>query len=285
VTVDERVRPALPPTTIDADTPASAPAGAPAPDSTAPDSRSTTAGQIDPSDPTAPAFDEAGDPLPASTFAPEIDDAALGFSSSVHAPRGCEWCGAPLSEPDPAVCPSCGAALRPVADLPEIPGVTVAPADVRRIVRDVSPEIRALVTPPVTDEIARPGARPELGPPDGAVRRAMLELELEALRVARLQEARAEAARAAVEWAAAGGRATGPLVEGASQVGPAARGRSVEDGTAATSAASSAGGISAEEPATDGTASSAASAVLPVPPATDAPLPATDTSLGEPPAP
>jgi hypothetical protein len=134
---------------------------------------------VDPSDPSAPAFDAGGDPLPARTFAPGLDDASLGFSSTPRLPAGCPWCGAPLPDPAPAACPACGAALRPAADLPEIPGVTVAPADVRRTVRDVSPEIRALVAPPVTDEIARPGARPELGPPDPAVRRAMLELELE----------------------------------------------------------------------------------------------------------
>ena len=275
--MDERVRPALSPTTTGADARASAPEGAPASDSRAPVSRSATSDPIDPSDPSAPAFDAAGDPLPANTFAPGIDDAALGFSSTARAPRGCEWCGAPLSEPDLAVCPSCGAALRPVADLPEIPGVTVAPADVRRIVRDVSPEIRALVTPPVTDEIARPGARPELGPPDSAVRRAMLELELEALRVARLQEARAEAARAAVEWAAAGAQATGPLVEEASQVGLAAGGRLAEDGTSATGTVPSAGGTSGADPAT------AAAETSVTPPTLSAPLP-TDAPLGEPPA-
>ena len=167
--MDERVRPAQSPATSDPDD--LQPGDPPAPPSLPP---------IDPSDPSAPVFDAAGDPLPARTFAPGIDDAALGFSSTVREPPGCQWCGAPLPEPDLATCPSCGAALRPVAGLPDIPGVTVAPADVRRTVRDVSPEIRALVAPPVTDEIARPGARPELGPPDSTVRRAMLELELEA---------------------------------------------------------------------------------------------------------
>ena len=171
--MDERVRPAPSPATTDPD---DLQLGVPPEPPSPPPSRPP----IDPSDPSAPAFDAAGDPLPARTFAPGIDDAALGFSSTVREPPGCQWCGAPLPEPDLATCPSCGAALKPVAELPDIPGLTVAPADVRRTVRDVSPEIRALVAPPVSDEIARPGARPELGPPDRTVRRAMLELELEA---------------------------------------------------------------------------------------------------------
>ena len=171
--MDEPERPAQPPAMTDPDDlPSGVPPEPPSSASSLP---------IDPSDPSAPAFDAAGDPLPARTFAPGIDDATLGFSSVVREPPGCQWCGAPLPEPDLPTCPTCGAALKPVAELPDIPGVTVAPADVRRTVRDVSPEIRALVAPPVTDEIARPGARPELGPPDRTVRRAMLELELEAL--------------------------------------------------------------------------------------------------------
>ena len=175
--MDEPERPAQPAATGDTSDPDDPQPEVP-PD--APPPARPSAPPIDPSDPSAPAFDAAGDPLPARTFAPGIDDAALGFSSAVREPPGCQWCGAPLPEPDLATCPSCGAALRPVAELPDIPGVTVAPADVRRTVRDVSPEIRALVAPPVTDEIARPGARPELGPPDRTIRRAMLELELEA---------------------------------------------------------------------------------------------------------
>ncbi len=170
--MDEPERPAQPPAMTDPD---DLPSGMP------PDSPSSASSlPIDPSDPSAPAFDAAGDPLPARTFAPGIDDAALGSSSIAREPPGCQWCGAPLPEPDLPTCATCVAALKPVAELPDITGVTVAPADVRRTVRDVSPALRALVAPPVTDEIARPGARPELGPPDRTVRRAMLELELEA---------------------------------------------------------------------------------------------------------
>ncbi len=189
--MDERVDPAQSPTTTDPHGLEGGAAGSAAPGDPPGSDRPDVPGTpgsgvpqapVDPSDPTAPAFDAAGDPVPARSFAPGIDDASLGFSSTVLVPPGCPWCGAPLAAADLATCPSCGAALQPVADLPEIPGVTVAPMDVRRTVRDVSPEIRALVTPPVTDEIAVPGSRPELGPPDQAVRRAMLELELQATR-------------------------------------------------------------------------------------------------------
>ncbi len=189
--MDERVDAAQSPTTTDPHELEGGAAGSAAPGNPRaeeqPDGPETPAGgvpqaPVDPSDPTAAVFDAAGDPMPARSFAPGIDDASLGFSSTVRVPPGCPWCGAALADTDLATCPSCGAALQPVAEIPEIPGVTVAPMDVRRTVRDVSPEIRALVTPPVTDEIAVPGSRPELGPPDPAVRRAMLELELQSLR-------------------------------------------------------------------------------------------------------
>jgi len=137
-----------------------------------------------PGDLSDPAFDAGGDPLPAKSFAPGLDDEALGFTSALRQPAGCPWCGGSVPDRAAATCPSCGAALRPIAELPDIPGVTVAPADVRRTVRDVSPEILALVAPVVGDQIALPGSRPELGPPDASVRRAMLQLELEAQRAA-----------------------------------------------------------------------------------------------------
>ena len=197
-------------------------------------------GPIDPSDPSAPAFDAAGDPLPARTFAPGIDDAALGFSSTVREPPGCQWCGAPLPEPDLATCPSCGAALKPVAELPDIPGLTVAPADVRRTVRDVSPEIRALVAPPVSDEIARPGARPELGPPDPTVRRAMLELELEA-RGSRPGEP---------EPPEGGAAEAGATPDGEPPEGGAAEPRTTPDGEPPEPGAAPAGGVPGQPPGT-----------------------------------
>jgi hypothetical protein len=169
VTVDEQQRADLPEPADPSDL--SAEAGGP----------SDAVGQAETSE---PAFDAGGDPLPARTFAPGLDDEALGFTSAVRQPAGCSWCGGPIPEHDAATCPSCGAALHQIAGLPDIPGVTVPPADVRHTVRDVSPEILALVAPAVGDQIALPGSRPELGPPDASVRRAMLQLELEAQRAA-----------------------------------------------------------------------------------------------------
>ena len=139
---------------------------------------------VDRTDMADPAFDAGGDPLPAKSFAPGLDDEALGFTSALRQPPGCPWCGGSIPDAAAATCPSCGAALYPIAEMPDIPGVTMAPADVRRTVRDVSPEILALVAPAVGDQIALPGSRPELGPPDASVRRAMLQLELEAQRAA-----------------------------------------------------------------------------------------------------
>ncbi len=152
---------------------------------------------IDRTDTADPAFDAGGDPLPARSFAPGLDDEALGFTSAVRQPPGCPWCGGSIPDGAAATCPSCGAALHPIAEMPDIPGVTVAPADVRRTVRDVSPEILALVAPAVGDQIALPGSRPELGPPDASVRRAMLQLELEAQRAALAAAGVPEAADAA----------------------------------------------------------------------------------------
>ncbi len=139
---------------------------------------------LDPSDPTAPVFDAAGDPLPAGSFAPGLDDAALGFSPAGTRPVACGWCGTVLADEAATTCPTCGAALQPQQELPEIPGVNVAPLDVRRAVRTVNPEILALVTPPLADDIARPGTRPSLDPPSTSIRRVMLELEIEAQRAA-----------------------------------------------------------------------------------------------------
>jgi hypothetical protein len=154
------------------------------PDPSPPSGADAVSDTIERTDPADPAYDAGGDPLPASSFAPGLDDEALGFTSAVRHAAGCPWCGGSIPDGAAATCPSCGAALHPVAEMPDIPGLTVAPADVRRTVRDVSPEILALVAPAVGDQIALPGSRPELGPPDASVRRAMLQLELEAQRAA-----------------------------------------------------------------------------------------------------
>ena len=144
---------------------------------------------IDPADPMAAAFDAAGDPLPAAAFAPGLDDAALGVAPITEHRAACGWCGASLRDPAATTCPNCGAALQPTFELPEIPGVNVAPVDVRRAVRTVDPEILALVAAPVADGIARPGTRPALEPPDASIRRLMLQLELEAKRPAAVADA------------------------------------------------------------------------------------------------
>jgi hypothetical protein len=170
------------------DSPGAAPDGmdgaAAPPEQAKPTGHQAATGQPEPNEGATPdpsVFDALGQLLPASSFAPGLDDAALGFPQGApHSGPICDWCGAALPARDLDTCPSCGAALKPPPDLPDIPGLTVAPVDIRAVVRDVSPEIRALVAPPVTDELAIPGTRPELGPPDPAIRRAMLEMELEA---------------------------------------------------------------------------------------------------------
>ncbi len=116
----------------------------------------------------------------------------------------CPWCSALLPEPVPPHCPSCQAALggAGAAD-PVVPGVTSI--DAAAVLRGASaaPKQRGRLLSFLTGDVAETEVSPEesasLAPPDDAVRREMLRLELEAERaevmaevVARKSEALAE---------------------------------------------------------------------------------------------
>lgn len=120
----------------------------------------------------------------------------------------CPWCSATYTG-EPETCPSCGAVLAvdPATD-PSLPGLTaIDPAAiVRAKIPAARPRNRLLswISGDYPDQAAAPADAAALAPPDVAVRREILRLELEA-EVANLQaEADAMIAEATVEGRAAG---------------------------------------------------------------------------------
>ena len=118
-------------------------------------------------------------------------------------PSICPWCSATYTG-NPEACPSCGAALTtdPTID-PSLPGLTAI--DAAAIVRAKQPtrpsrnRLLSWISGEYPDDASTPAEAAALAPPDVAVRREMLRLELEA-EVANLQaEADALIAEAAVE--------------------------------------------------------------------------------------
>ena len=101
----------------------------------------------------------------------------------------CPWCSAALSSPDDARCPSCGAALTSEAD-DSLPGLTAidAGAILRAKQVAVRPKSRLFswLSGDDGDETFTKAEGNALEPPDDAVRRVMMRMELEA-EVASLQ--------------------------------------------------------------------------------------------------
>jgi hypothetical protein len=120
----------------------------------------------------------------------------------------CPWCSATYTG-EPETCPSCGAVLAadPTTD-PSLPGLTAI--DTAAIVRAKTPTVRSRnrilswISGEYPDEPGTAADAGALAPPDLAVRREILRLELEA-EVANLQaEADALLAEATVEGHAPG---------------------------------------------------------------------------------
>ena len=133
----------------------------------------------------------------------------------------CMWCSAPLASPDLERCPSCGAIL--TGDLAEpLPGVTAvdAAALVRGTPTSVRPRNRLLswISGDYPDEALTVADTKALEPPDPAVRREMLRLELEG-EVANLK---AEADALVAEAAAEGRVVAPPDISALSESGVAA---------------------------------------------------------------
>jgi hypothetical protein len=123
-------------------------------------------------------------------------------------PSICPWCSAKYTG-EPETCPSCGAVLAvdPTTD-PSLPGLTAI--DTAAIVRAKTPTARprnrilSWISGETPDDGGTPAEAGALAPPDLAVRREILRLELEA-EVANLQaEADALLAEAKVEGRAPG---------------------------------------------------------------------------------
>lgn len=101
----------------------------------------------------------------------------------------CPWCSAPLPAGSVETCPSCGAQLVPDTDA-QVPGVTaIDPEAIVRAAHQPTPQRRNRLLSWISGEYD-PGEEPvapgSVAPPDPAVRREMLRLEIEA-EVANLQ--------------------------------------------------------------------------------------------------
>jgi hypothetical protein len=97
----------------------------------------------------------------------------------------CQWCSAPLPAADLATCPSCGATLTSTAT-EEIRGVTTLDPEaiLRARTEGNRPRSRILsfITGEEPVEVGGPEEAESLAPPDTAVRREMLRLQIEAER-------------------------------------------------------------------------------------------------------
>jgi hypothetical protein len=141
-------------------------------------------------------------------FAANLDATVKDFGSTRNAVRVCEWCNTPLPDPDAAQCPTCGANLKPLEPDAEIPGLTTMTLEAelarRRAeaqqqatsnagggilrsagsilggARAVPPSTPAAVTQESLD-LDDATIEEAIRPPDDSVRRAMRQLEIEAL--------------------------------------------------------------------------------------------------------
>jgi hypothetical protein len=148
----------------------------------------------------------------------------------------CPWCSAPLSSSTVDRCPSCGAALHE-GDASEVPGVTRVDVEAILKGRGSVQKPRGLIgwlsgEYEATEAAPPPGT---LEPPDDAVRREMIRLELAALEA----EVLARQAEAVADAATESGR---PVVIPEPPVGEAAD---------AAEASTDAAGPTAEEPRAD----------------------------------
>jgi hypothetical protein len=100
----------------------------------------------------------------------------------------CPWCSAPLPDASADTCPSCRATLAAAPGLDaDIKGVTTLDTDAiirarSEVVRPKGNRFISFITGEVPVEAPPPGSAESLAPPDNAVRREMLRLQLEAER-------------------------------------------------------------------------------------------------------
>jgi len=116
----------------------------------------------------------------------------------------CPWCSAALPAGDLETCPSCGATLTSAPEA-ALPGVTAIDHEaILRATREPARQQRSRILSwlsgaYVEDAMAETSATDAIAPPDAAVRREILRLEIEAEIADRQAEADSIAADAAVE--------------------------------------------------------------------------------------
>ena len=194
------------------------------PDQAATGTAAPGATEPDPSVSVEPAFDALGQPIPARSFDPALDESTRAFGSSRPTTTLCPWCNRPLPDPDAETCPHCGAALKPVQEDLAIPGLTVSPVDPREALAQTSEQLAAYAvrTP---ESIAPDTDRPEFEPPSPEVRRKMLEMELEAQGLSAQ-----EAAQVAGEQTGEHTPETGPASDDATSEAPGSGGSTIAEG-------------------------------------------------------
>ena len=127
-----------------------------------------------------------------------VDEQQHGGES---APYRCPWCSAVLPAPDLEDCPSCGATLTAASET-ALPGVTAIDHEAiargtREAIRQPRSRLFSWLSGDYGEEApAPPGA---IAPPDAAVRREMLRLQVQADLADRQAEADSIIADAAVE--------------------------------------------------------------------------------------
>ena len=137
-----------------------------------------------------------------------LDDATT--ETPAPAPR-CNWCSAVLPSDHESTCPSCGATL--VADgETSVPGVTAIDAEaILRNARNAKAKPRSRLLGWISGDydvgVEATAPKGSLAPPDEAVRREMLRLELEA----QVANAEAEVGAMAADAAVEEGRSLAPV--------------------------------------------------------------------------
>lgn len=127
-----------------------------------------------------------------------VDEQQHGGES---APFRCPWCSAVLPAPDLEDCPSCGATLTAAAEA-ALPGVTAIDHEAiargtREAIRQPRSRLFSWLSGDYGEEAPAPSGA--IAPPDAAVRREMLRLQVQAELADRQAEADSIIADAAVE--------------------------------------------------------------------------------------
>jgi hypothetical protein len=142
-----------------------------------------------------------------------LDDATTG--ATAPAPR-CNWCSAVLPSDHEVTCPSCGATLIGDGEATSVPGLTAIDAEaILRNARNVKAKPRSRLLGWISGDydagVEASAPKGSLAPPDEAVRREMLRLELEA----QVANAEAEVGAMAADAAVEEGRSLAPVAAAA----------------------------------------------------------------------